>query len=164
MAAPTASEERYATSVEGNDETPSNITIDYVALFTCSNEVIKNTTAEYNLTEVWETFEPAFLDHLANLTACPSVGDEDAVQVCQQTVLQAANTTYRTFFNVVKEVRSRERWNTNAIFNLNLFFPAAEPRGRRCNLSKILCHMSPDLTTGRSNRRTSRRRFVRIEW
>lgn len=109
MAAPTTPEKRDTISVEGYDVTPLNQTIDYVALFKCSNEVSKNSTAEYKLTEVWEAYEPELLEHLEKLIACPSAGDENEVEACQQPVFHAVYKTYQAFLDDVREVSSRDR-------------------------------------------------------
>lgn len=87
-----------------NERTPMNETFDPVAVLTCAIQVGQNVTQEFNLTVVWDFFEPTLTEHLANLTNCSSAGDNDAVQACLRAESLAANATYFDFVATVNEV------------------------------------------------------------
>lgn len=93
-----------AETYQSNNESPLNGTVDYVEILSCAIDVSRNFTEEFNLSEIWEIFEPQLASHLANITECPSLGDADAVQACYNAELQATNTTFRAFLSLVEEV------------------------------------------------------------
>lgn len=87
-----------------NDETPLNGTADYIALLECTIVVGQNITAEYNLTTIWEAFQPTLLVHLDSLRNCSLAGNSSAIQACNETESQAAEKTYTQFLRRVEEV------------------------------------------------------------
>lgn len=95
-------EETY--EYELDDETSLNGTIDYVALMNCSIEISRNVTEEYNLTSIWNAYEPTILGHLANFQNCASIVDSEAAQTCLNVEIPAANETMRVFVGTVRAV------------------------------------------------------------
>lgn len=93
-------------SYESNEDAALNGTVDYVGILTCTIEVGKNVTEEYELVVIWEAYEPQLLVHLANFTSCATTGDADAVEACYNNEVHATNETLRNFLATVRDVSS----------------------------------------------------------
>jgi len=101
-------------------------TVDYVEILGCSIALAETVTTEYELTSVWESYEPRLGLHLENVTRCASEEGDEAVQACYERESKVAIQTYEEFLEAVREVNDEAADKIESLYRSECLFAGTE--------------------------------------